>query len=434
MPASRPVIHHTTAPARAHDACSSPTCSTMAGRCGQRLQRSTRAAAPPGGTARRGARAAVVILAPDRLVRNAAPPWLLLEVCEQVNTPECSLPHPFGDRPPGPRLTPRQGMRAEDARAPSAERTRRGRWEKARPGAFIPGASCGYGDRARPHRHGCAPQGMVAPVAAAVVPTSVRAWVGAHRSGRPLTKRLHAAHARTPTGKPRVWPPATRRILLTQRVQAGQARSHERPPGMPPDRPRAVPPRRSLQIGRDAPAMMPVEVFDHAPRPRQRPAAAARTRVPADGTAVVAADARHLGRGGAGEGLAPALAPLHTSPLPRRRVPRACAGACRPRDAVRRHARAERREAVVGPARYQWRRQPHVIPPRPHAWAAAQPPPLSALEAHRAPRRQRPPRLARHAQGGREADQAAGLTRRARPLRRQPLAAAWPQMAQDRRP
>jgi site-specific DNA recombinase len=62
-----------------------------------------------------------------------------------------------------------QGMIAEYERAQIAERTRRGRLEKARQGAFIPWAYTCYGDHYLPKRHGCAPQVLIDPVEAAVV-------------------------------------------------------------------------------------------------------------------------------------------------------------------------------------------------------------------------------------------------------------------------
>ena len=73
---------------------------------------------------------AVVIVSPDRLARNYAHPWLLIEECEKLHTPLIFLQHPFGDSPQGKLLTQMQGMIAEYERAQIAERTRRGRLAK----------------------------------------------------------------------------------------------------------------------------------------------------------------------------------------------------------------------------------------------------------------------------------------------------------------
>jgi DNA invertase Pin-like site-specific DNA recombinase len=105
--------------------------------------------------ARRGELDAVVILSPDRLARNYAHQWLLIEEFEKVNTPLIFLQNPFGDSPQGKLLTQMQGMIAEYERAQIAERTRRGRLEKARHGEFIPWAYSCYGYRYLPKRHGC---------------------------------------------------------------------------------------------------------------------------------------------------------------------------------------------------------------------------------------------------------------------------------------
>jgi site-specific DNA recombinase len=241
--------------------------------------------------ARRGELDAVVILSPDRLARNYAPQWLLIEEFEKVNTPLIFLQNPFGDSPQGKLLTQMQGMIAEYERAQIAERTRRGRLEKARHGAFIPWAYSCYGDRYLPKRHGYAPQVMIEPVEAAVVRDIYRALVEEHLSCRQITKRLNAAHTLTPTGKNHVWHPATVRNILTNRIYAGQARYNYRQPVTPRYRKREEHQLRSLKTGRsyraesewvwsDAPVIIPVELFDKAQLQLQRHAEAARKMYP----------------------------------------------------------------------------------------------------------------------------------------------------------
>src|SRR5262249_59899799 len=121
---------------------------------------------------------AVVILTPDRLPRNYAHQWLLIEEFEKVNTPLIFLQNPFGDSPQGKLLTQMQGMIAEYERAQIAERTRRGRLEKARHGEFIPWAYRCYGYCYLPKRHGYAPPVMIEPVEAAGVRDIFRTIVG----------------------------------------------------------------------------------------------------------------------------------------------------------------------------------------------------------------------------------------------------------------
>jgi site-specific DNA recombinase len=91
-------------------------------------------------SAQRGEFDAVVVVSPDRLARNYAHQWLLIEEFEKQHTPLICLPNPFGDTPQGKLLTQLQGMIAEYERAQILERTRRGRLEKARRGEFMPWA------------------------------------------------------------------------------------------------------------------------------------------------------------------------------------------------------------------------------------------------------------------------------------------------------
>lgn len=87
--------------------------------------------------ARRGEVDAVVVLSPDRLARNYAHQWLLVDEFDKLNIPLIFLQNPFGDTPQGKLLTQMQGMMAEYEHAQIVERTRRGRLEKARRGEFI---------------------------------------------------------------------------------------------------------------------------------------------------------------------------------------------------------------------------------------------------------------------------------------------------------
>ena len=106
----------------------------------------------------RGEFDAVVVLSPDRLARNYAHQWLLIEELTKLHLQLICLQNPFGDTPQGKLLTQMQGMIAEYERAQILERTRRGRLEKARRGEFIPWAYSCYGYRYLPKRHGVPPR------------------------------------------------------------------------------------------------------------------------------------------------------------------------------------------------------------------------------------------------------------------------------------
>lgn len=97
--------------------------------------------------AQRGEFDAVLVLSPDRLSRNYAHLWLLIEEFQKYRIQWIFLQNPFGDTPQGKLLTQMQGMIAEYERAQILERTRRGRLEKARQGTFIPWAYNCYGYR-----------------------------------------------------------------------------------------------------------------------------------------------------------------------------------------------------------------------------------------------------------------------------------------------
>jgi hypothetical protein len=107
-----------------------------------------------------------------------------------------------------------------------------------------------YGYRSRPKRHGYAPHVVIEPAEAAVVRGVYRLFVVEQLSCRQLTKRLNATNTRTPTGKSPVWQTATVRNMLTNRVDAGQARDHYRQLVIPQYRKTAAHRLRSLKTGR----------------------------------------------------------------------------------------------------------------------------------------------------------------------------------------
>jgi len=237
--------------------------------------------------AKRGEFDAVVVLSPDRLARNYAHQWLLMEEFEKLQVQWIFLQNPFGDTPQGKLLTQMQGMMAEYERAQIHERTRRGRLEKARRGEFMPWAYSCYGYRYLPKRHGCAPQVVIDPEEAAVVRQLYQAVVEEQVSCRQLTKRLNEARTPTPSGKNQVWQPATVRNILTNRVYTGQARYNYRQPVLPKYRKADETQIHYLKTGRsyrpsqewvwsEAPAIITVELFEKAQLQLHRNAEVAR--------------------------------------------------------------------------------------------------------------------------------------------------------------
>jgi site-specific DNA recombinase len=395
--------------------------------------------------ARRGEFDAVVVLSPDRLARNYAHQWLLIEEFEKCNTQVIFLHNPFGDSPQGKLLTQMQGMIAEYERAQIAERTRRGRLEKARRGEFIPWAYTCYGYHYLPKRHGCAPQVMIDPVEAAVIRELYRALVEEQLSCRQITKRLNAAKTPTPTGKNTVWQPATVRAILTNRVYSGQARYNYRQHVIPRYRKTEAHHLQELKTGRryraerewvwsDAPAIISVELFDKAQRQLQRNAATARKMY-------YPASRRYLLRtlvkcGGCGLGMVGI------------RQQSACKKyeylyyACKGREPLNvgrttrckaKLVRADRLDAVVWDALCHLLHTPSVIPQLHQTWAEAKHHTLAGLEAQQAQLLQRRQRLERQEQRLLDAYQAEIITLQELQTRRQKLAGELHQIAQDSR-
>jgi site-specific DNA recombinase len=393
--------------------------------------------------ARRGEFDAVVILSPDRLARNYAHQWLLIEEFEKLHTQVIFLHNPFGDTPQGKLLTQMQGMIAEYERAQITERTRRGRLEKARRGEFMPWAYCCYGYRYLPRRHGGTPQVMIEPLEAEVVRTIYRVLVEEQLSCRQITKRLNAAKTPTPTGKNQVWQTATVRNILTNRTYAGQARYNYRRPVIPRYRKTEEHQLRSLKTGRsyraesewiwsEAPAIITRELFEKAQWQLQRNAEAAQKRYqPASGRYLL----RTLVKCGAcGLGMV-GMRQLSTckkyhylyyqctghAPLTVGRTTRCSA----------KLVRAERLDTVVWNALSQLLRNPSMIPHLHQTWVEAKQQDLSGLEAQQAQLVQRRQRLERQDQRLLDAYQAEIMTLHELQPRRQKLTAALQQIEQE---
>jgi site-specific DNA recombinase len=393
--------------------------------------------------ARRGEFDAVVILSPDRLARNYAHQWLLIEEFEKMNTQLIFLQNPFGDSPQGKLLTQMQGMIAEYERAQIAERTRRGRLEKARQGEFIPWAYKCYGYRYLPKRHGCAPQVMIDPAEAAVVQDIYRALVEEQLSCRQITKRLNASKTRTPTGKNTVWQPATVRAILTNHVYAGQARYNYRQPVIPRYRKTEEYQLQYLKTGRsyraesewvwsEAPAIISIELFEKAQRQLQRNAATARKMYQPASRRYLLRTLVRCGECGLGMVCIRQLSVCKKyeylyyeckghSPLTVGRTAKCTA----------KLVRADRLDAVVWHALCQLLHNPHLIPQLHQTWADAKQHALAGLEAQQAQLVQRRQRIERQDQRLLDAYQAEIITLHELQTRRQKLAAELHQIAQE---
>jgi site-specific DNA recombinase len=394
--------------------------------------------------ARRGEFDAVVLLSPDRLARNYAHQWLLIEEFEKLHIPLIFLQNPFGDTPQGKLLTQMQGMIAEYERAQILERTRRGRLEKARRGEFIPWADSCYGYRYLPKRHGSPPQVMIEPAEAEVVQSMYRALVEDHLSCRQIAKRLNASHTPTPSGKNQVWHPATVSSILTNRVYAGQARYNYRQPVVPRYRKLETAQRHELKTGRSyrperdwvwsaAPAMISRELFEKAQVQLHRNAELARKMYQPASRRYLLRRLVKCGECGLALTCTRQLSVCHKyeylyyeckghTPLTCGRVQK-----CRSR-----RVRADRLDAVVWQALSQLLQRPAVIPHLHQTWAHAQQHNLDALTAQQAQLFQRQQRLERQSQRLLDAYQAEIISLDELQNRRRKLTAEREQIEQER--
>lgn len=393
--------------------------------------------------AQRGEFDAVVVLSPDRLARNYAHQWLLIEEFERVQVQWIFLQNPFGDSPQGKLLTQMQGMMAEYERAQIHERTRRGRLEKARRGEFMPWAYSCYGYRYLPKRHGCAPQVTINLEEAEIVRQLYRAVVEEQLSCRQLTKRLNASGLPTPSGKNQVWQAATVRNILTNRVYTGQARYNYRQPVLPHARKGEVPQLRARKTGRsyrpasewvmsDAPAIISVELFEKAQLQLQRNAEVARKMYqPASRryllrTLVKCGECGLAMVGAHQQSVSKKYDYLYyvcrgRSPLSSGRVTKCSA----------RRVRAERLDALVWDSLSELLHTPTLLPHLHQSWAQTKQQDLTTLTAHQDQLRQRKHRVERQSARLLDAYQADIITLSELQLRRQKLTAELQQLDRE---
>lgn len=393
----------------------------------------------------RGEFDAVVILAPDRLAREYAHQWLLVEEFQKLNLTLVFLQNPFGDTPQGKLLTQMQGMIAEYERAQILERTRRGRLEKARRGEFMPWAYNCYGYRYLPKHFGTLPQVMIEPTQAEVVRGIYRMLVAEQLSCRQITKRLNETKTPTPSGKNPVWQPATVRNILTNRTYAGTARYNHRQPVLPHYRKTPESQRRDLKTGRsyrpegewvltEAPALITPELFAKAQRQLQRNAAAARKMYQPTTRRYLLRTLVKCGECG----LSLVCIRQHSVCKKYEYLYYECKGHAplsvgRTTRCQARNVRADRLDEVVWQALLNLLQKPDVLPQLHQQWAAAKSQNLSGLAAQQTQLQQRHTRLERQDQRLLDAYQSEAINLAELQARRQKLAAEQQQIKQEMR-
>ena len=343
--------------------------------------------------ARRGEFDAAVVLAPDRLARNYAHQWLLIEEFDKLGLQWIFLQNPFGDSPQGKLLTQMQGMMAEYERAQILERTRRGRLEKARRGQFIPWAYRCYGYEYLPKRHDSPPQALIDPTEAESVRRIFRMLLEEQLSCRQITKRLNESHTPPPSGTHPVWHPASVRNILTNRAYAGQARYNHRAPVLPRFRKTDSARLHQLKTGRSyrpenewvwstAPAIITEEVFAKAQEQLRRNAELARKMYQPTGRRYLLRCLVKCGECGLGLNGLRQLSKCKKYEY----LYYGCKGhepiSCgRSSKCSSRRVRADRLDQVVWQALCDLLRNPSVIPQLHESWAAAKQQALTSLSA-----------------------------------------------------
>jgi site-specific DNA recombinase len=394
--------------------------------------------------AQRGEFDAVVVLSPDRLARNYAHQWLLIEEFEKLHIHWVFLQNPFGDSPQGKLLTQMQGMMAEYERAQILERTRRGRLEKARRGEFMPWAYHCYGYQYLPKRHGCAPQVILNPQEAEVVRQLYRGLVEEELSCRQLTKRLNEAHLPPPLRKNQVWQPATVRNILTNRVYTGVARYNYRQPALPQYRKDVPALVSTAKTGRnyrpmeewiesEAPAIITVELFEKAQLQLQRNAEMARKMYQPTSRRYLLRTLVKCGECGLGMGAARRLSVCKKYEYLyydcKGRYPLTCG---RITKCAARHVRADRLDAVVWNSLCELLHTPTVLPHLHQTWAQTKQQDVTALSTQQTHLHQRRLRLERQSQRLLDAYQTETITLSELQLRRQKLTTELQQVERER--
>jgi site-specific DNA recombinase len=215
----------------------------------------------------RGELDAVLILAPDRLARQYAYQYVVVEERERAGCRVIFVNEPLANAPEHRLVREVQGLFAEVERAALQERRRRGKLHAARQGHFFTGAGP-YGYTYLNAQDG-QPGRCVVNEAETTIVRQMFIWlVEEQRSTQAIARRLTAQHVPTRHGL-RPWSPATVHRILSNPLSAGQHyynRSENAPEGAPLQRRPTKQPRRRLRPREDWiavpwPAIITAEVF-----------------------------------------------------------------------------------------------------------------------------------------------------------------------------
>jgi site-specific DNA recombinase len=212
-----------------------------------------------------GALDRLYVLAPDRLSRNFALQYLLLEELRAHGVEVVFLNNAVGQSPEADLLLQVQGIIAEYERAKIIERARRGKQHAARQGRVSVLAQAPYGYRyVRKAEGGGDARYEVVPEEARVV-RQIFAWVGQDRlSLREVCRRLLRQGVSTRTGKRR-WDSSALAFMLRNTAYIGEARYGKtrvvpRRPQLRPRRHQPDVPRRSYSLSTERAPGIPVPV------------------------------------------------------------------------------------------------------------------------------------------------------------------------------
>jgi site-specific DNA recombinase len=216
------------------------------------------------------------VLAPDRLARNFALQYLLLEEFRAAGVEVVFVNRALGQTPEDDLLLQVQGMIAEYERAKIVERARRGKQYAARQGRVSVLSQAPFGYRYVRKAEGGGEARFDVVLEEARVVRQVFTWVGQDRlSLREVCRRLERQGVPTRTGKPR-WDASALAALLRNtayigEAQYGKTRVVPRRPQLRPRRHQPDVPRRPYSVSKGeapltiaVPALVSAELFAQA--------------------------------------------------------------------------------------------------------------------------------------------------------------------------
>jgi site-specific DNA recombinase len=221
-----------------------------------------------------GALDRLYVLAPDRLARNFALQYLLLQELEAAGVEVIFLNRALGQSPEDDLLLQVQGVIAEYERAKIVERARRGKQYAARQGRVSVLSQAPFGYRYIRKAEGGGEARFEVVLEEAGVVRQLFTWVGQQRlTLREISRRLQQQGVRTRTGN-RHWDSSTLLALLRNTAYIGEAyygktRVVPRRPRLRPRRGQGEVPRRPYSISRTetplgviaVPALVSKELF-----------------------------------------------------------------------------------------------------------------------------------------------------------------------------